>query len=86
MDDLAEKTLRMFKTYSELSHQDLVINAVGVALLHDKRLAALELISKISNGSDCSDCPHLPNRPAHEGCGQDVCLDQIEKIALAAVK
>lgn len=43
----------------------------------------LQLINKLAHPlmQDCpKDCPNLSNKPKDQGCGMDVCLNQIYQI------
>jgi hypothetical protein len=42
----------------------------------------LEIIKTISaDNNDCTHCPNFPNKPETEGCGMDICLEKIHKLA-----
>lgn len=45
--DLQEKTAGLFKTFGQLSHDDLVVNAVGMRLFDEKRAAALRSVDSL---------------------------------------
>ena len=38
-------------------------------------------IAAISDPKSCDGCPNIKNKPEDEGCGMDVCLDEIHRLS-----